>query len=822
MKSTKVELLAPAGSWEALEAAVNAGADAVYMGGTAFGARQYANNFERSELERAVKFAHLHRVRIYITVNTLVDDLEIEELIGYLVFLEQINVDGIIVQDFGVIKIAQEVAPALALHASTQMTITNSAGAEFAYNAGMERVVLARECSLQDIKNICESTKAEIEVFVHGALCVCYSGQCLMSSLIGGRSGNRGRCAQPCRLPYDLVNKQGEKLLSGDDAGKYLLSPRDMNTLNILPDLLESGVASLKIEGRMKRPEYVAVVVDIYRRAIDSYLAGNYHVPQQDHLNIKQIFNRDFTTGFLEGNPGKEMMSDRRPNNRGVQIGRVISLDYKNNSAVLKLDNKINIGDELEFWITVGGRTQLTLQMLRQNNEEVTSAGAGEQVEITVPKGVKVHDRVFRTLDRSLMNYAHSFCGESAKRRIPVTAEVEVKLGEPLVITLFDEEGNCGLGLTNFQAEIARKHPLSVESIRKQLERLGNTEYMLATLELRAEDNLMVPVSEINEARRKAVESLDEARLKVFKKKVISVPQTTLCKALSNDKLTGQITVQVDTVKQAEIAAKAGADTLIIGGEGFHHQKFTFEMAQSIAKIAKKYKRKLVIATPRVIKENQLPLFQSWLKEMDALEPTYFLLANNSLWELAKRLKLQSALWADWSLNTFNNQTREFWAAQGACGVTLSPELTMQQVERFAATSGCALECLVQGRLEMMVTEYCLPGSFLGNLHKGECASSCQCQGELYLQDRKEELFPIVSDQFCRMHILNAHELSMLKYAAQMKQMGINALRIDARIYEEKEIKEVISLYKQVLAGDISIEDNMPHTTRGHYFRGVL
>lgn len=339
MEKKKLELLAPAGSWEALEAAVNAGANAVYMGGKAFGARAYASNFDREEMAKAVYFAHMHRVRLYITVNTLVDDSELEELADYLLFLNNVGVDGIIVQDMGVIRLACRLVPQLPLHASTQMTLTNSSGVDFAAEAGMERSVLARELSLKEIQAAC-SRGSEIETFIHGALCVCYSGQCLMSSLIGGRSGNRGRCAQPCRLPYKLLNGKGEDMLAGKDAGQYLLSPKDMNTLAILPQMIETGVVSYKIEGRMKRPEYVAVVVDAYRRAMDSYLAGDYQVPPEDLANIEQIFNRDFTTAYLTNRPGKEMMSDRRPNNRGVLIGRVAKLDKQRNKASVKLDRK--------------------------------------------------------------------------------------------------------------------------------------------------------------------------------------------------------------------------------------------------------------------------------------------------------------------------------------------------------------------------------------------------------------------------------------------------------------------------------------------------
>ncbi len=496
----EIELLAPAGTWEALEAAVNAGADAVYLGGKAFGARAYASNFDREEMKKAVYFCHMHHVRLYVTVNTLVDDKELPELEDYLVFLHNVGVDGIIVQDMGVIRAAQKLVPGLPLHASTQMTVTNSAGVRFAAEHGIVRVVPARELSLTDLKKASD-TGLEIEAFIHGALCVCYSGQCLMSSLIGGRSGNRGRCAQPCRLPYTLVDKNGKDLLAGKDAGQYLLSPKDLNTLRVLPQMIDAGVVSYKIEGRMKRPEYVAVVVDAYRRAMDSYKRGAYEVPEKDLANIEQIFNRDFTTAYLEKRQGRLMMSDRRPNNRGVLIGRV---------------QNIHAGDGLEFWVKVGGRVGTVVNGLRVNGAVVETAAAGTLAEIDVPKGVRLNDRVFRTLDSELMAYAGQFYGEKNKKRIPVTATVIAHMGSPLTVMLTDADGNTGSGLTDFIAEPARKHALDEAAVRKQVDRLGTTEYKLEKLETEMDAGIMVPMSEINEARRKACEALDQARLEAF------------------------------------------------------------------------------------------------------------------------------------------------------------------------------------------------------------------------------------------------------------------------------------------------------------------
>ncbi len=821
MKNSKIELLAPAGTWEALEAAVNAGADAVYMGGKAFGARAYANNFDRGEMTRAVYFAHLHRVRLYITVNTLVDDSELAELADYLLFLNNAGVDGIIVQDLGVIRLARQLVPELPLHASTQLTITNSGGVDFAAGAGMKRSVLARELSLKDIAAAC-ARGTEIETFIHGALCVCYSGQCLMSSLIGGRSGNRGRCAQPCRLPYKLLNAEGRDMLQGRDAGQYLLSPRDMNTLSVLPQMIEAGVLSYKIEGRMKRPEYVAVVVDAYRRAIDSYLAGDYHVPAEDLANIEQIFNRDFTTAYLTGRPGREMMSDRRPNNRGVLVGRVAKLDRQHNKAAVKLEKELHLGDGLEFWVSVGGRIGTTVTEMFCGGRSVQSAAPGQQVTIDVPNGVRMNDRVFRTLDSRLMAYAQQFYGADAKRRIPVDAAVTAKIGAPMRIVLTDDEGNTGCGETAFIVEAARRRALDEAAVRRQLDRLGTTEYALSSLSFTHDENVMVPLSEINEARRMACEALDKARLEkfapartpVFKFTAELEPQAHKIKRAPS-----VLTVHCDSIAKVNAALQAGAERILFGGDCFNHQHLTDADYVKAAELCRKAGRRLAFATPRIVREAQLAYFDRLFALWERLQPEYVYINNNGLWPAAKKyagLHLIAGL----SLNIFNSQALQFWQEQGAEGAVLSAELTMAQVEHLAGVSPLPLECIIQGRLEMMVSEYCVGGSFLGELHKGACKFNCREQ--LFLSDRKEARFPVATDQFCRMHILNAHELCLLANVQHMAEIGVASLRIDGRAYDEARLGELVALYRQVLGGAVETPENLAGTTRGHYYRGVM
>ena len=816
----KLELLAPAGSWEALEAAVNAGADAVYMGGKSFGARAYASNFDKEEMAKAVYFAHMHHVRIYITVNTLVDDSELEELADYLMFLNNVGVDGIIVQDLGVIRLARKIVPELPLHASTQMTITNSSGVDFAVAAGMERSVLARELSLKEIEAAC-SRGTEIETFIHGALCVCYSGQCLMSSLIGGRSGNRGRCAQPCRLPYRLLNSKGDDMLEGKDAGQYLLSPKDMNTLEILPQLIESGVVSYKIEGRMKRPEYVAIVVDAYRRAMDSYLAGDYSVPAEDFANIEQIFNRDFTTAYMVNRPGREMMSDRRPNNRGVLVGRVLKLDKQRNKAVIKLDKELHLGDGLEFWVTVGGRVGTTVTEMLSKGESVSSAAYGEQVTIDVPKGVRLNDRVFRTLDSKLMSYAQQFFGPDAKKRIAVDAVVTAHVGQPMTVTLTDEDGNVGYGETDFIVEEARKRALDYAVVHKQLDRMGTTEYFLNSLNVELDDNVMVPMSKMNEARRMACEALDAARLEAFapaRKPVHKHNESFVPNAKKRTHDGAVLTVHCDSLGKVNAALQAGAERILFGGDCFTHIPLSDDDYRKATNMVRKAGRQLAFATPRIVKEAQLKYFDRLFALWSELEPDFVYISNNGLWSIAVKHGLKPV--ADMSLNIFNYQSLEFWKEQGAVGAVISSEMTMGQVEHLASVSPVPIECMIQGRLEMMVSEYCVGGSFLGDLHKGACKFNCS--ESLFLEDRKDAKFPIATDQFCRMHVLNAHELSMTANVQLMAEIGVSSLRIDGRNYDEQRLGELITMYKKILGGAVEAPDNLPGTTRGHYFRGVM
>ncbi|MHC1746027.1 MAG: DUF3656 domain-containing protein [Negativicutes bacterium] len=832
-----VELLAPVGGQEALVAAVESGANAVYLGGKLFGARASAQNFNEEELAEAVRFAHLRFVRVYVTVNTLIDNAELPDLANYLRYLYTIGVDAVIVQDMGVAALARRVVPDMPLHASTQMTVHNLAGVQFLAKHGFKRVVLARELSIEDIAMICRHGGVEIEVFIHGALCVCYSGQCLMSSMIGGRSGNRGRCAQPCRLPYTLVDDTGTDMLQKQDAGEYLLSPRDLNTLDILPKLLDAGVASFKIEGRMKRPEYVAVVVDTYRRAVDRFLQRSEYQPEDgDQKGLAQIFNRDFTTAYLLGKQGRKMMSDRRPNNRGVFVGRVVSYDIANKQAVIHLEESLAIGDIIEFWVKVGGRVNVTIGEMQIDGLSCDTASAGTNITVAVPTPVRNSDRVFKIFDMKLTQYARSFFADAGvHHRVPLFVEVWVKEGEPLQISMQDADGFRGTAQTSFRAVKALKRPLDKEIIEKQIGRLGNTIFQLQELSCTLDGELMVPVSEMNDARRRAVEKVEEARLAVFQRSPLStfnlentIREVGICPEKTKTSQSVTLSVNVDSVAKIKIALNNGADVIYFGGETYEKREFTADDYAEACDLAKLSGKKIIFNTPRIVKEWQMPRMINDLELFSRLQPDAVSVANVGSLQLAQKYP-ELVLHGDYALNVYNSAAVQFFAQEGLAGLTLSPELNFAQLEVLAQGKRPLLECLVYGYFPLMVSEYCLLGSFLGDTG-GQCAQICR-KKQYWLLDRMKERFPVVTDQFCRMHILNAKKLSMLPHVSRFAQTGIDRIRIEAHWLHTEELASVTRLYRDLLdskKNDLFWAEKeinrfeQSGITRGHYFRGVL
>lgn len=855
-----MELLAPAGSREAFIAAVESGADAVYLAGPSFGARAYADNFDRDALRWAFEFAHLRGVAVHVTVNTIVSDEERDECADYLRFLDEAGADAVLVQDLGVAMLARQAAPNLSLHASTQMTIHNLDGVLELAGLGFTRVVLSRELSLNDIRYICAHSPIEIEVFMHGALCVCYSGQCLMSSIIGGRSGNRGRCAQPCRLPYSLVDYKGHDVLKGK-AGEYPLSPKDLKTLELLPDYMNAGVASLKIEGRMKRPEYVAVVVDTYRQALDGLLQGNegYKNSRESERRLAQVFNRDFTTAYLKGRQGRNMISDMRPNNRGILAGRVVKIDKANSKIFLKLVVDVNKGDELDFWVKVGGRTTVKLDEFEDNNgNKINAAKAGETISFVAGLNIRQNDRAFRVYDAALMTEARSrFTVGTPVRRVPVAASARFHLNQrPRLDLSLSKDNNIHVfAEAEYIIPQAENHPLTDLAAEKQLNRLGSTVYKLSELKLDIEQGVMVPVSVINDLRRQATDAMDKLRLSIWGNKRnagTALPGknhdalSKIClreKAKESIGSTPSVYVSTTAFDGVKSALKGGAEGIIFGGDSYHHEPLSIASYREAATLVRSGSSdcKLFFNTPRICREDSLPGLKTFWKSWLELEPDGVYVHNIATLRILRDLIEESGkpieLRSDYSLIAFNGLTLEVLRKLGIKQATLSPELNLSGLLPLIKKSPIKTECIVHGKLELMVSEYCVLGSFLGGMGKDGCDTcSMPCRnGQYFLKDRKGELFPVVNDQYCHMHLLNSKTLSLLPEIGKLANSGITAVRIEAKAINPKHISTLVSAYRDYLRRGSSLSPEevdwcrktekstvTEGVTRGHYFRGVL
>ncbi|MDH7479498.1 MAG: U32 family peptidase, partial [Syntrophomonadaceae bacterium] len=498
----------------------------MYVGGRSFSARAHAENFSLDQLSQAADYAQLRGVKLYVALNTLINNREMGEALEYARFLCAIGVNAVIVQDLGLLFNLRRVLPELSVHASTQMTTHNLAGVKFLESQGVERVIMARELSLAQLREIAADTSCALEVFVHGALCICYSGQCLFSSLVGGRSGNRGRCAQPCRLYYSLemIGERGPGRASNPRRKKgeasrslaegHLLSPRDLSALHLLPELHRSGVKALKIEGRMKKPEYVATVVRVYRQALDRFYRDpqRFQASPEEWRQLAQIFNRGFTSGYFTGNPGRSLMNYLRPNNRGLYLGRVRSWDGKAQRLAIQLESDLRSGDGIEVWVSRGGRTGLTVGRLEVDGQPVSLARAGQEAVIPFAGRAVSGDRVFKTYDQELERLARNSYA-SGQGRIPLRLGIRAAAGVPLVVWAVDPQGRRVEVVSEYIGQPAEKHSLDPETARQQLGRMGNTPFVLESLEPQIATRTLVPLSVLNQARRLLLEKLTALRL---------------------------------------------------------------------------------------------------------------------------------------------------------------------------------------------------------------------------------------------------------------------------------------------------------------------
>lgn len=502
----KVELLAPAGNMENLKYAVMAGCDAVYLGLKKFGARAFSSNFSDNEFIEAVNYCHLYGVKVYVTLNTIIYDYEVEDFLKTVDFIHKNNVDAVLIQDLGMLDLVRKTYPNLEVHASTQMHIHNLDGVKVLEKLGIKRAVLARETSIDTIKYIKENSNIELEVFVHGALCVSYSGECLMSKFIGGRSGNRGECAGACRLSYDVVDCNNNIL----NKNKYPISTKDLNTIYYIDKLIESGVASLKIEGRMKSKEYVYMVVKLYRDTIDNYYkTGKVIVNENDLLKLKKIFNREYTKGFLFNINNNELINSYRPNHMGVNVGKV--LNYKNGYATILLTDHVSIGSGLRVLSKNNKDVGILVNEFYKNNKLVKDAYSSDIISI------KVHDKVFKddivviTNDKSISNSIEDYI-KNNKRKVLISGKVSCKLG---IITLEVSDGINKVVVSSNNVFKSINKSTTKEDISVKLNKLVNTVYKFDSLDIDIDidSNLFIPLKEINGLKNDMVMLLNDKRL---------------------------------------------------------------------------------------------------------------------------------------------------------------------------------------------------------------------------------------------------------------------------------------------------------------------
>ena len=651
-----VELLAPVGSFEALKAAVQNGANAVYLGGKDFGARASANNFDRDELKEAVKYAHIRGVQVFVTTNTLRKENEIEDFLEYAKFLYDIDVDAIILQDIGMARLIKRELPDFELHASTQMVAHSLEDVKYLESVGFDRVVLAREVTVEEIKYICDNCKADIEVFVHGALCVCYSGQCLMSSMIGNRSGNRGRCAQPCRQRYELIDVYTGEVVNSN--GDYLLSPRDLNAIEEIDKVIDAGVHSLKIEGRMKRPEYVATVIDGYRKTIDEYLATNkLNVSDETINDLYTIFNRKFTKGLLLGDVGKDMMNSQLPNNQGLYVGTVVDYNKKAKRLKIKLANTLKKGDG----INLGGGT---IGRIIKNGNIETIGYKGETIELDFVGEARKGQIVFKTSDSELMDRVQAtFTQDKEFVKNIIDAKITIKLGQKPILTLKDRHSNEATIEGDKIVEEAMKVALSKEKVETQLRKLGNTPYELDLLEIELDDNVSLPISLLNQMRRDCIELLDKERVSIknrkYKNKIVKYKPV-----LYNRNKQQEISVKVKNLEQLESALECGVDRI------YYEDTNTIDKGMSLAM---KYNKKVIYSAPRIIRNKEY----NHLAKANNAGVESVQVGNYGSIDYFKDKKLN----IDYYLNAFNSETINYYKEIGADTLFISQEVNINEIK---------------------------------------------------------------------------------------------------------------------------------------------
>lgn len=784
--NSKIELLSPVGDFECLKAAVQNGADCIYLGANLFSARASAQNFNLNELKQAIFYCKLRGVKTNLTLNTLIKDDEMEDAFELAKKAYEFGIDAIIVQDLGLAKILIKSFPDLAIHGSTQMSVHNLQGALELQNLGFKRVVLSRELSIEEIEYITENTDIEIECFVHGALCISYSGQCLFSSMIGGRSGNRGKCAQGCRLPYELIENDNTILDKG-----YLLSPRDLCGLEYLPRLISCGVKSLKIEGRMKTPEYVATVTRIYRKYVDLAQSNNtYIIDENDKKELMQVFNRgNFSEGHLNSHPNKDLIFKEKPNNMGLFLGHIAKYNQAKGLITLAIAEPLQVGDTISIEKETG---TYTISELMNKNQNIQKADTNEFVTIGRMKGkIKIGDKVYKMSSKDLTNKANStFANDTQLRKIPLSCEITIKKHIPISInitSLSDLDLYKKLNIyyeTETIPEKAQKHPLEKEKVISQISKTTNSPYTFKNIKINLDEDVFLPnIKSLNELRRTALSLVEEfVQSKISKTTSATLPQ----KLTENKKEKNQtISILLNNISEnINYENLTGIDNIYIPLKFFTEKSYD----NTILSLSKKFN--IYIYLPTIIKANYRNLIKSEIENtITKYNIKGFVLSNISNFKFLENLKQNNFEFiANYTFNIFNTYTITELTNLGIDKFTISPELDKENIENLSNTS--SQEIIIYGRTPLMNMNYCPIGK--SNHCYPTCEAKCTSKNKYYLKDRMNFKFPLVPDNIQTVSTLYNSKITSLS-PTDFKN---SSFRIDILEENETEIQEVINTVK--------------------------
>lgn len=800
----RVEILAPAGSMECLKAAITAGADAVYTGGALFGARAYAHNLTEEELLEAIDYVHLHGRRLYLTVNTLIKDREMEkQMYDYLLPYYRQGLDAVIVQDIGLFRFIRKHFPDLSIHASTQMTLTGVDGAKFLEKEGAQRIVTSRELSMAEVKKIADETELEIESFVHGALCYCYSGQCLFSSFIGGRSGNRGQCAQPCRLLYRTPEAKRPQ---------YLLSLKDICTLELIPEMIESGIYSFKIEGRMKKPEYAAAVAFQYRKYADLYLKyyeecpaeedpaayamKKYRVREEDRQMLLDLYNRGgFHTGYYHTQNGREMISLNRPNHAGVPAVKVLAKKGRNVTAKALTD--LYPQDIIELPMRKGRE-----KADNYTCKDAVRKGMNVQIPVFADTPFKRDEIWMRTRNSTLIDtLREEFVNGKIKERICGTFRLYPQEKATLTVKCRDAE----ITVAGEKAQEALSQPMSRERIEKQLRKTGNTEFEFSFLKTEIGEKVFLPMQSLNELRREALETLEKVICEKYRRSgEVKDPEEDKTELSMEEEVLSGWTASVRTAEQMEVILEEEAiGRIYVDCTMFPRIWEKDSYVEWITKVHAAGKE-IYLVMPYIFRERTRKQYEAAYNRIFGAGWDGILIANYESFAFLKEHGYTGRIMTDYNLYEFNQESRKFWKEKGVFEFTAPVELTERELQDLRVKDG---EVIVYGYLPMMISAGCIQKTTRGCLKKS---------GQTTITDRYRNPFVVKNEcDYCYNILYNYVPLYLGDRMEEVYQIGPGRIRLMFTTERQQEVRQILSAYfegKELPEGTY---------TRGHWKRGI-